>query len=87
VHLGKTTPGDFANDLRRRPRIRSYLADLSSFAARAICAISPRAEYNKESRKAGEVKFSISCLPAFLIHLLLTHCQTFEAKPLAGAQG
>jgi hypothetical protein len=45
VHLGKTIPGDFANDLRRRPRIRSYLADSSSFAARAICVISPRAEY------------------------------------------
>src|ERR1017187_9272559 len=44
--LGKTTPSDFANDLRRPPRIRFHLADFPSFIARAICVISSHAEYN-----------------------------------------
>jgi hypothetical protein len=46
VHLGETTPGDFTNDLRRRPWIRCQFALFSSLVARVICVIAPRAEYN-----------------------------------------
>jgi transposase len=46
VHLGETTPGDFANDLRQPPWIRRQHAIFSSFVARAICVISPHAEYS-----------------------------------------
>ena len=46
MHLGKTTPGDIANDLRRHPRIRRHLANFAAFVATAICVIPPRAGYN-----------------------------------------
>src|SRR5450432_1083096 len=41
---------------------------------------------NKESRKAGKVKFAYSCLPAFLINRVLTERQSFWAKPRCGAE-